>query len=101
VQTAILELQSGTGSQIFHGAGDEHLSRPSARKDTLPDVHRNPGETVAKDLDFSGVEPRADLDAQLADAVAYDTGALHRARRTVEGGQEAVAGRIDLAPLKS
>jgi hypothetical protein len=48
-------------------------------------------------LALAAVQPRADLQAQLTDAPDDRGSAPDRARRSVEGGEEAVPRRVDLA----
>ena len=52
---------------------------------------------AADDRDLAGVEPGPDLDAERPDRLGHGCSAAHRAARTVEQCQEAVAGRDHLA----
>jgi hypothetical protein len=47
------------------------------------------------------VQTGPDLKAEGVDAIADGTRASDRARRTVEGGEQAVTGSVDLAATKS
>jgi hypothetical protein len=60
-------------------------------------MHRDTTELLAYDLTLSGVDARANVDAQLPDRVHDRPSAANRTRRTVKGRQEAVASSIDLA----
>jgi hypothetical protein len=47
------------------------------------------------------MEARADLEAELAEAISNRTGAPNCARRPVEGREEPVSGCVDLVPTES
>ena len=57
-----------------------------------------PADVVAAQLALAGVQPDADRQAQLAQLLDDVAAAADRPRRAVEGGQEAVADGLDLAP---
>jgi len=60
-------------------------------------MHRDTTELLAYDLTLSGVDARANMDAQLPDRVHDCPSTANRTRRTVKGCQETVASSIDLA----
>jgi hypothetical protein len=61
------------------------------------DVDRHPADVVAEQLDLAGVDPDPDLDPDRRQLLADGSRTADRPRRAVEGGQEAVAHRLDLA----
>ena len=76
----------------------ESTPRRSPRSgDAGADVNREAAQLGAHHFALAGVEPRAHVQAEGRDGVADRAGAAHRARRAIEGGEEAVAGGVDLA----
>ena len=63
---------------------------------TRPGVHGDTGDVTADNLHLSGVHACADLEAELPQSVPRIDSRMHRARRTVERRQKAVAGRFHL-----
>jgi len=53
------------------------------------------------DLALAGVEPGPDLELEWTERVADRRRCENRPRRPVEGGEEAVAGRVELAALEA
>ena len=76
------------------------LSSPQ-RDDTGTDVDRDPGEVVATDLALARVGTTADLDAESVGLGRNGLRAADGAHRTVERGEEAVAGRPPRRPAAS
>jgi hypothetical protein len=64
-------------------------------------VHRKASDSLARELDFSGVHARPHFDAEVTDAIANATGAANRAGWAVEGRQESIACSIDLAAAEA
>src|SRR4029453_13456881 len=91
----------GPGAQVAHGPGDEDLARCGLAQDAGGDVDGDPADVVAADLDLAGVEPGPDLEVDVAELLAQGDRAGNGPSGAVEGGQEAVAGRLDqpAAPL--
>ena len=81
------ELDTGADNKIDHGARDEQLARLCDGRDLLPDVNGEPGDIrVVGYLDLTGVQPRTDTEAQLADSISDRAG-------------DGAGGRAPLAPL--
>ena len=59
-------------------------------------VHRDAADVVAAELDLAGVGAGPDLDAERAEGGDDLDGAANGAGGPVEGGDEAVTGRVDL-----
>ncbi len=70
VLAAVLEVEAGAGHQVLHGLGDEHLAGPRVRAHAGADVHGDPGDVVAGQLDLARVEAGAHLEADRAHRVA-------------------------------
>ena len=66
VQAPVAELDSRAGHQILDGAGYQNLSRHRHGHDPGGDVNSDAAHTVSAlaQLDLSGVQPGADLDAE-------------------------------------
>jgi len=65
-----------------------------------PAVDGDPGHVAARHLALAGVQPGPHLEAEAPHPVADGPGALHRPPGGVEGGQEPVAGGLDLPALE-
>jgi hypothetical protein len=64
------------------------------------DVDRDPAVVCAAQFDLTGMEAHTYLDAERSQAVAKFAPALDGPRRSVEGGEHAVARRLDpFAPV--
>src|SRR5829696_1681342 len=100
MRTALLEVDPGADDEFADGARDQDLAGAGERRHARADVHRHAGHVVAHDLDLAGVDARANLEPQLSGAVAGLARAPDRARRPVEGGEEAVPERLDLVTLE-
>jgi protein kinase-like protein len=98
VGTAVLELQAGPRHQVAHRGADQHLARAGQGRHPGADVHGDAPDRVAGHLDLTGVQARPDLDAERLYAADGGGRAPDGAARTVEHGEEAVTGRVDLAP---
>src|SRR5918912_4581027 len=98
VLAALLEGDPGAGDEVAHRARDEHLARPRERRDARPRVDGDPAHLPVRELALAGVQAGAQLDAEPPHRLLDRVGGADRPRRPVEGGEEAVAGRVDLAP---
>src|SRR2546423_1061407 len=97
VLAALLEGDPGAGDEVAHRARDEHLARPGERRDARAGVDGDPAHLPVRELALARVQPGAELESEAAHTVADRAGGADRARRPVEGGEEAVAGRVHLA----
>ena len=98
VLAAILEADARAGDQVFDGAGDEHLAGVCERGDASTNVHGQPADVIAVELAFAGMDGGAHFEAEPAYLLGDRGGASDRPRWPVEGGQEAVPGRVDSSP---
>ena len=97
MSASVLELKPRSRYQAFDCARDEHFLRPRARCHSGPDMYGDPAYVFAKEFAFAGVQAGPDLQPKLPNGFSSPNGASNRPGRAVEGGQEAVAGRGDLA----
>ena len=63
-------------------------------------MHGDAMRLSARQLDFPRVQSGPDLEAERAHRVADAAGAADRASRSVERREEAITGRVDLAPTE-
>ena len=87
----------GPDEKSFHGLGDEHLCRSGEVADTFGDRDREPGDVVASEFDLAGMKPGPDVQSQRFGSDDDLRRAANGVRATVEGGEEPVAHRLDLA----
>src|SRR5439155_3772851 len=92
----VLKEDSRAGDEIPDRARDEHLSGSRLRCDPRADVHRDPADLAADELALACVDAGADLETEVPHRVHDLARATHRARRPVERGEKAIAGRLDL-----
>ena len=97
----VREPQARPDDQVLDRARGQHLARARERADACADVHRDAAQVLAPLLAFAGVHPGADLEPERADGVDRGQRALRRPCRPVEGGEEAVAGRLHLSPAEA
>ena len=98
---AVAEAQPGARHQVLYGARHQHLARTGERRDARADVNGNPTDIVVDHFAFAGMEPSTDFDPKRPDLLGNGAGAADAARRSVEGGKNAVAGRLDLMAAKA
>jgi hypothetical protein len=77
--------------------GSEHLGRSGGSCQPGAYMHGHADELVVQDLPRAGVNADAYLDSQRLYGVNDRLGDAQRPRWAVEGGQEAVAGAVNLA----
>ena len=91
----VIERDARTSYEVFDGGGDEDLPGCSESRDSRTDVHGHAGDVLAADLELTGVESSADVDAQSSEGVANGDGAVDGSSRSVEGGHEFISDRVD------
>src|ERR1043165_5870630 len=95
------EAETRARDEVFDRAGDEHLPRLRLLRDTSSDVYCDPANLAVHQLALTGMQACANLQAELAHALADRAGAANRARRPVEPREEAVAGDVELGAAKT
>src|SRR5919108_2971558 len=93
---SVLEPEGGAGDQLPERAGDQDLARTGQGREPGPRVDRHPAEPSAHDLGLADVDTGPDLDPERPNALNDRRCTANGLGRTVEGGEEAVAGGVDL-----
>src|SRR5438045_3006801 len=94
VLAAIVQPDAGAGDEIPDGSRDENFARLREGCNSRPNMDRNAADLVLHEFALPCMKPRADLEAELANAVPNRTRAPNSPCRPVEGREESVAGRI-------
>jgi len=97
VGTSILELHTRPCHQVLHGRGHEHLAPARQPHEAGADMDRDSPDVLAGELDLSRVESGPHLQPEAPNTVSDLLGAPDRPGRAIEGSQEAVPSRVDLA----
>src|SRR5262249_49487231 len=70
VAASVLEIEACSGDEHWHCGRDPEFTGCCRVKDTSGDVHCDPGDVGASDLDLAGVQSCADLQAERSQGVA-------------------------------
>src|SRR4029453_8282529 len=97
---ALAEIAPRAGPEIPDCSRDDHLTRPGLRRDTRADVDGDPANLAFDLLALPCVEPGPNLEAEVLHRVDDRAGTADRARRSVERGEEAVTGGVELLPAE-
>src|SRR5215211_3599369 len=92
----VLEVDTRAGGEVPDDAGDQYLAGSGLRRDPGADVDRDAFHSAADELNLAGVNAGADFEAELGDGIDRAMSAGDGPRRTVEGGEESVAGAANL-----
>jgi hypothetical protein len=92
---AISKAQAGTRHQVLNRARHKHLACTGQCRHARADVHGNAADVIADRFALAGMQPGANLNAERPDFVGDGASAAHAACRTVESGQNTVAGPLD------
>src|SRR5512132_1769271 len=95
------ERQVGARDQVSNGSRDHDLAIAGLSKDPSRDVHADPSDVVVTELDLTGVDRRTDHQPDVAQASSEAEGTSKRPRGRVEGGQDAVPGRLHQAAAEA
>jgi hypothetical protein len=90
VGAAVVEGEAGPGDQVLDRARAQHLPRLGLGEDAGRDMHGDPAEVVADQLDLAGVQASPDLEAVLGQLSPDGVGGPDGPGRAVEAGQEPV-----------
>ena len=96
MRTAVFEVQTRAGHQIFDGAGDQRCAGVCYLCDARADVHRHACNLVTMELYLAGVQASADLDSYLACSLLDAQCAADSTRRAVECCEKTIARNIHL-----
>ena len=95
MRPALLETYAGAGNEVSDRTGHQDLSGPSQSRNSGADVDGNAAHLVADDFALASVETRAYTNSERFDAGRYGLGAAYGTCWAVEGGEEAIAGRVN------
>ena len=98
---SFVELDPGARHKVFDRAGDDHFTGPGLGGHARADVHGDSPDLAIQSFALPRVQPRANLEAQVAHGVDDRSGAADRPRRAVEDREEAIPGGVQLAPVAS
>ena len=96
MSASILKAEVRARYQITHGIRDQNLPGAGQGRDTRGYMDGNSSDIVGCDLDLAGVHASPHLKVQRSDQINDAGCTADCASRTVEGGQETIAGRSDL-----
>jgi hypothetical protein len=93
----VVERDAGARDEIVGRRAHEHLVAAGERCDPPRDMDRDPAQLLLRTpLDLAGLHARTDVQAERLERAPDLEGRPDRPRGTVEGSEEAVAGRVDL-----
>src|SRR5437868_1933479 len=95
MRSTVVERDPRTRDEILHRPRDEDLTRSRERRDAVRDVHADAANIAISQLHLPGVHAGADLDIEYPHPVADVSCGVDAGRRTHEGGEHTVAGRLD------
>src|SRR5712671_676243 len=96
VLTSVLELDAGACHEVNDGSGYEHLSGASESGHARRDDDADTCYVITAQFDLGGVDAAADLDPHASERVSDHQRRADCSCRTVEDGEHAVAGVLDL-----
>src|SRR5437870_2731549 len=101
MRPAVLECDAGSGHQVLHRGGDEHLARSGHGRDPRADMDGDAAHPISDQLDLTGVHARPYLHPDPAHRLNDGFGAEDRPSRAIEGRQEPISRRIHLSAPKA
>jgi hypothetical protein len=90
-RSAFRKFETSTGDKIGYNARHKNLVRAALRHHARGGVHRDPADILIPHLNFAGVQAGAQRETHLLRGCAEGERATHRAPRSVEGCENAVA----------
>ena len=100
VGSPVVERDLRAHSEVAHRRRRHDGAGPGSRENARRDVDSDTGHVRPDHLDLARVDPRPNLDAELGSRLHDGECARYGPSRTIEGREEAIAGRVDLAPGK-
>src|SRR5207248_10552483 len=94
VLAAIVQPDAGAGDEIPDGSRDENFARLREGCNSRPDMDRNAADLVLHEFALPCMKPRADLEAELANAVPNRIRAPNSPCLPDECREQSVAGRL-------
>src|SRR5215218_2261455 len=99
MRSAILEADARARDDLLQCPRDQHLAPLCARGDSCPNQDRNATDLKLALLELAHVQAGARFEAERANALGNRARAGDPAARSIEGGEEAVAGGIEFLAL--
>src|SRR6266480_7359865 len=100
VDAAVRERELRACDEILDGARDENLAGLRLRGNACSDRNGDSARLLSQQLALPGVKTGTDLELERTHVLCQCPRALDRPARTVESGEEAVAGSVDLRPVE-
>ena len=98
---AVAEAQAGAGHQVLYSARHQHLTGSSERGNARADVNGNAADIAVDHFAFTGVQTGANFDPERPDFLGDGASAAHAASRTIEGGENTIAGGLNFMAAKT
>src|SRR3990170_3129339 len=96
VYAAVFKGKSRAHDEVLHRLRDEHLGWSCGGTDPGTDGDCHPSHLAVDPLAFTRVQPGPNFDSQRPNLLDDRLGTANCARRTIERGEEPIAGRVDL-----
>jgi hypothetical protein len=101
MHAAVGELETGSGDEIHHGPGHEHFARLCQRRDAGRESCDEPLARTFETIAFAGVESDPERQALARAARRKGLPAPDGACRSIERGEDAVAGALGVSPAEA
>jgi hypothetical protein len=95
------EREVGARDEVSNGSRDDDLAIAGLSKGPSRDVHADPSDVVVAELDLTGVDRRTNRQPDVAEASIEGEGTSKRPRGRVEGGEDAVPGKLPEAAAEA
>ena len=96
VMAAVIEVDTRPGDEVYHCPRYQYLAGSGGRAYARSDIDRNAGDVSFTVLDLPRVKSCPNIDAEPPGRVKHRACAADRPRRTIEDGEEPIAGGFDL-----
>jgi hypothetical protein len=100
VLATVLKLKTGSGYKVGDGARHQDFVRLGERADPGTDVHSNATEIGIALLAFTGMDPRAEGQAERTGLGTCGESTSHGTCGSIKGSEESVSGRLHLSSTK-
>src|SRR6266508_155260 len=98
---SLAKVDPGAGDEVLDRTGNDHLTGSSLGGHACPDVNRDPTHLAIELLALARVQTSANLEAKVAHRVDDRVSAADRSCWTIEGGEEPVAGGVELTAAEA
>src|ERR671919_1326170 len=97
----VLEADLRTSDEIADRPGDEDFAGRGRGHDARADMDRDAAHVAVAEFDLAGVQAGADVDPGAGKLLAQERGRPDAPSRPVEGGEDAVARRLDQSAVEA